>query len=178
MPWISNIVREYFHEGLSWVAVDSATGAYMGVCLNEDYHSAFQVGPIPDCVCPALQELIRGVRGLDRQYRDTYLPDLQPHQCIHLDLLGVHPDFAGRGLASLLVGKTLEYARAQGFHRAVLTATNVRTVHISTTKFGFEVVEMLIDYREWRNAENELVLKAVADRFPNERMCMAHLPSL
>jgi len=60
--------------------------------------------------------------GVSRLQRERSRPD-----ALHVGFTGVHPDYHGRGIASALKVRTIEYARAHGFHD-IRTENDTRNV--------------------------------------------------
>jgi mycothiol synthase len=72
--------------------------------------------------------------GVSRLSRDSGQPGT-----LHVGFTGVHPMYRGRGIATALKLRTLEYARREGFHE-ILTqndTTNTAMLHINAA-LGFE----------------------------------------
>ena len=112
--------------------------------LTDDFAS-----PPPD----HLENLLSGnfkpiaalLEGLDDQYRRIHKFDLG--KILHLFMLGVAPDFGGKGIARMLVQQTLENGRSRGYERALTEATGKVSQHIFRSQ-GF-VERFRIVYKEF-----------------------------
>jgi GNAT superfamily N-acetyltransferase len=107
-------------EGLTIVARSSKTGEMCGALLAEDSAS-----PVPDgieLVSSKFAPIFDILTELVAEYRGDEVP--RPGESIHLFLLGVARDFAGKGVAKQLVERCIANGARKGYRLAVSEATN------------------------------------------------------
>ncbi len=128
---VHEIVRLYGQrapdDSLTVIARTHDSGKMVGAMLTDDFAS-----PPPDHLDSLLsghfQPIAALLEGLDVQYRRIHKVD--PGKILHLFMLGVAPDFGGRGIAHTLVHQTLENGRRRGYERAITEATGKVSQHI------------------------------------------------
>lgn len=122
-------------EGLSQVAVNSKTGQVCGVILNRDFdaepldeHPLYQercskpFAPIDAAIHKLDEEFVEQLRNRKYLYHVVDEAD-GPGTVLHILFLAVCKDFAGQGIAHMLVQRTLQIARAQGYSAVVAEAS-------------------------------------------------------
>jgi ribosomal protein S18 acetylase RimI-like enzyme len=114
-------------EGLSIIARSDATGDMIGALLAEDSASAppEKLSQVSRKFNPIFDMLGQ----LDAEYRESRAA-VQRGESIHLFLLGVTDDFAGKGVAQQLVAACLANAVTRGYRVAVTEATNKTSQHV------------------------------------------------
>ncbi|HEY6192667.1 MAG TPA: GNAT family N-acetyltransferase [Bacteroidota bacterium] len=130
-------------DGLTIVARDRSTGKLIGAMLTDDF-----AGPPPensDTLPESFAPVAALLDGLDQQYRRIHPAD--PGQVLHLFMLGVAPDFGGRGIARTLVRLTLANGKKEGYERAITEATGNVSQHVFRA-LGF-VERFHIPYKEF-----------------------------
>ena len=113
-------------QQLTIVARSSATDALCGAVLTED--CALDMPPGIEGVSEKFGPIFEILGELDEEYRNSSQAPTGP--AIHLLLLGVSRDFAGRGVAHGLVSECLANGANRGFQMAVTEATNPTSQHI------------------------------------------------
>jgi ribosomal protein S18 acetylase RimI-like enzyme len=130
-------------DGLTVIARLQSTGELIGAMLTDDFAS-----PPPARVEPLAEHfkpIVALLEGLDQRFRQFH--QVTPGRYLHLFLLGVAPEFGGRGIAHTLVRLTLENGRHKGYERAVTEATGNVSQHIFRNH-GF-IERFRIPYREF-----------------------------
>lgn len=113
-------------DALTIVARAKPSGRLIGAMLTDEFAT-----PPPkdiDKVAKHFAPIAALLDGLDEQYRKTN--PVLPGQTIHLFMLGVGAEFAGRGIAQTLIRLTLENGKRKGYKRAVTEATGKVSQHI------------------------------------------------
>jgi ribosomal protein S18 acetylase RimI-like enzyme len=113
-------------EGLTIVARAAGTGELVGALLTEDSASAPPEGL--DRLSAKFDPIFDILGQLDAEYRGGVAPP--PGDTLHLFLLGVAEEAAGRGVARRLVAACLENGVRRGYRRAVTEATNRISQHV------------------------------------------------
>jgi ribosomal protein S18 acetylase RimI-like enzyme len=131
-------------RGLTFVARDAATGEMVGALLADDVASELPEGL--DRLTPKLEPVFDILGELDEEYRAGRT--ILPGEAVHVFLLGVGREAAGRGLGQRLVEVCLANALGLGYRMAVTEATNKTSQHIFR-KLGFaeRVRRSYADYR-------------------------------
>ena len=119
-------------EGLTIVARLAGTGELVGALLTEDSASPPPDGM--DRLSPKFDPIFDILGQLDAEYRGGQ--QARPGESLHLFLLGVSAEVAGRGVAQQLVAACLESGIRRGYRMAVTEATNPTSQHIFN-KQGF-----------------------------------------
>jgi|SRR5215470_4854948 len=129
---------------LTIVARDFETRQIAGVMLTDD----FAVPPDlkPSQFSEKFLPILAMLDSLDEQYRQGR--SIVPGQYLHLFMLAVDEQFAGRGIATQLVSACLENGRQKGYTHAVTEATGVISQHVFR-KLGF-VERDRISYQDYR----------------------------
>ena len=119
-------------DELTIVARRADTRELVGVMLNEDCAS-----PMPDGM-ERLSRKFHPILDILGQLSAEYWGDrpARPGESLHLFLLGVAEEAAGKGLAQQLVTRTLRHGVVKGYRLAVTEATNKVSQHIFR-KLGF-----------------------------------------
>ena len=119
-------------EGLTIVARLSGTGELVGALLTEDCASEMPDGM--DRLSAKFDPVFDILGQLEAEYRGDRV--VRPGESLHLFLLGVSEQVAGRGVAQRLVAACLEHGARRGYRLAVTEATNKVSQHIFR-KHGF-----------------------------------------
>ena len=119
-------------DGLTIVARRAETNELVGVMLTEDCASAMPEG------MERLSRKFGPILDILGQLGTEYWGDRpgRPGEALHLFLLGVAEEVAGRGVAQRLVADCLEHGARNGYRRAVTEATNRISQHVFR-KLGF-----------------------------------------
>ncbi|KAI1719282.1 acetyltransferase (GNAT) family domain-containing protein [Ditylenchus destructor] len=157
---INGSVKDQFEfniiqSGYSLIARHNGTGRLAGIILNafydqlpssadatfeeknqKEFSKEITEGQYPTVNANRLLILIDlAERGVDKV--------IPPNEKVFkIDVLGVHPDFAGKGLGSILVNRSLELSRSLGCEYAYTCASAKASTHIFT-KFGFRSVRTI-----------------------------------
>jgi GNAT superfamily N-acetyltransferase len=136
VPEFAYFVRLYVPkadaEGLTMVARSAVTGEMIGALLAEDSASVLPDGL--DQLSPKFRPIFDILGQLDTD--SSADPPSRVGASLHLFLLGVVPEWSGRGIAQRLVRACLENGRRQGYRVAVTEATNRTSQHVFH-KVGF-----------------------------------------
>lgn len=142
------IVPQIISCDLTIVARDRETQALAGVALTDDFASppAFDSGQIS----PKFLPIFAMLDSLDARFRGEIPISLG--ECIHLFMLAVEGNFAGRGIGGALVRVCLENARQKGYRVACTEATGKISQHIFrkngfTDRFAIAYADFLHDGR-------------------------------
>jgi GNAT superfamily N-acetyltransferase len=108
-------------EGLTIVARDRVTGKLAGVLLTDDFAAppALELNQISAKFRPIFSML----EILDEQYRQGKM--ISAGEYLHLFMLGVDGEFAGRGIGQGLVKACLDNGIRKGYRMAVTEATGI-----------------------------------------------------
>lgn len=108
-------------EGLTVVARDRSTGKLAGVMLADD----FAAPPALDLnqISPKIRPVFSMLETLDEEYRQG--KTVSSGEYLHLFMLGVYGEFAGRGIAHGLVKACLDNGIRKGYRMAVTEATGI-----------------------------------------------------
>lgn len=130
--FLDEVVPALIPAGLTIIARCGETTRLAGVMLSDDF------ALLPDLdagqISPKLQPILSMLETLDEQFRREQT--IAPGQFLHLFMLGVDRQFAGRGLAQGLVKACLESALQKGYRTALTEATGQVSQHIFR-KSGF-----------------------------------------
>jgi ribosomal protein S18 acetylase RimI-like enzyme len=136
---IDGLVRSFgdkaVREQLSVVARSVFTGDLAGALLVEDFGTP-PPGGLED-VAPGFAPIGALLDGLDVQYRESR--NVVPGAYLHLFMVGVSSEFAGRGIAHHLITTCLTHGKLRGYRVAVTEATGSVSQHVFR-KLGFHDV--------------------------------------
>ena len=120
---------------LSIIALDDATGELVGYSINEDPNTSDSVSPdfLLD-VSDKYHILFSVLNDLNTKFLNV---EMTPGNSLHLYLLGVNPEFQGKGIGKTLVHVTEMVARDRGFNYILVEATSPGTKPICE-KLGYE----------------------------------------
>src|ERR1700739_2231533 len=140
-------------EGLTIVA-RSRPGTLAGVLLSDDFGlaSTLDVNQISPKFLPVFSML----ETLDEQFRRG--KTITAGEYLHLFMLGVHGQFAGRGIAQGMVAACLENGPPKGYRAALAEATGNVSQRVFR-KQGF-VDRFSVAYRDFRY-EDKLVFASI-----------------
>jgi ribosomal protein S18 acetylase RimI-like enzyme len=113
-------------DGLTIVARDYETGQLAGALLTDDAVAAPPRGL--EGLTEKFDPIFDLLGQIDTEYRDG--KTIVPGQQLHLFLLGVAEQFAGRGIGQQLVAACLRNGAAKGYTSAISEATNPVSQHI------------------------------------------------
>ncbi|MDE3137624.1 MAG: GNAT family N-acetyltransferase [Acidobacteriota bacterium] len=141
-------------EGLTVVARDSDTGKLAGVLLTDD----FAAPPALDLkqISAKFRPIFSMLESLDQQYHRG--KTISAGECLHLFMLGVDGEFAGRGIAQGLVKACLENGIRRGYRMAVTEATGIVSQRVFR-KQGF-VDRFSVSYRGFKH-EGKFVFNSI-----------------
>lgn len=144
-------------EGLTIIARSAETGAMCGALLTEDSASTMPDGV--DRLSAKFNPIFDILGQLDAEYRSGQT--VQPGESLHLFLLGVAQQFAGKGVAQHLVAECLANGVQRGYRMAVTEATNKTSQHVFR-KQGF-TDRVVRSYRDHR-FEGQAVFASIAEQ--------------
>jgi GNAT superfamily N-acetyltransferase len=141
-------------EGLTIVARGRDTGKLAGVLLTDDFAAppALDLNQISAKFLPIFSML----ENLDEQYRRG--KTISRGEYLHLFMLGVDGEFAGRGIGQGLVKACLENGLRKGYRMAVTEATGIVSQRVFR-KNGF-VDRFSVSYRDFAHA-GKLVFNSI-----------------
>jgi len=177
-PWLAAVVAHQVHENISIVIRNCDSGQLVGVCLNDvehavddaqDHVSIFssvdeQLHPAMWKITQLLRDLVKDVDLFARFRVDTY---------VLLQILCVHPHYAGRGLARKMIDATLTLARDAG-HALVVSEATSRYSAAAFIKAGFSV-ENTIEYADYSLDRVEHPFARNTGVHTNARLMIKHL---
>jgi len=141
--FLQAVVPGIIPDGLTVVARSRDTGALAGVMLSDDFASP--PAPTPGQINAKLLPILSMLESLDEQFREG--KNISPGQFLHLFMLGVNGQFAGRGVAQGLVETCVDYGSRKGYRMALTEATGRVSQHIFR-KNGF-VDRFSVSYRQF-----------------------------
>jgi ribosomal protein S18 acetylase RimI-like enzyme len=144
-------------EGLTIVARHSRTRELVGALLTEDSASEMPEGV--DRLSAKLDPIFDILGQLDAVYRSDRR--VRPGESLHLFLLGVAEQVAGKGVAQQLVATCIELGSKKGYRMAVTEATNKVSQHIFR-KLGF--VERVRRSYQTHRFDGRAVFASIADQ--------------
>ena len=153
--FLHSIVPTIIRFGLT-IICRSDTGQMAGVLLTDDFASPapINISKISAKFLPILAML----ELLDEQFWDGRT--VRVGEFLHLFMLGVDKQFAGRGIAQGLVDSCIENGRRKRFRTAVTEATGKVSQHVFL-KNGF-ADRFSVSYRDFKY-ENEPVFASIRD---------------
>jgi ribosomal protein S18 acetylase RimI-like enzyme len=113
-------------DGLTIVARAAETGELVGALLTEDSSAGPPAGL--SRLSSKFEPIFDILAQLDAEYRAGQ--PVRPGECLHLFLLGVAAQYAGKGIAQQLVAKCLAHGADKHYRVAVTEATNTTSQHI------------------------------------------------
>ena len=143
-------------DGLTIVARRADTGELVGVMLTEDCAADMPAGM--DQLSSKFDPILDLLGQLNCEYWGER--SVQAGDALHLFLLGVASEVAGRGVGQRLVAECLEHGRRKGYPLAVTEATNRVSQHIFR-KAGF--VERVRRSYESHRFEGKSFFESIAD---------------
>jgi len=151
-PWLANVVMHQVQENISIVIRDCAShNQLVAVCLNDVERNADDADDVtisasvekqrhPSMwkITQLLNDLVKDVELFSRFHIDAY---------VLLQILCVHPKYAGRGLAGKMIDMTERIARVCGHSLIISEATSGYSTS-AFLKAGFQV-ENSIEYADY-----------------------------
>jgi ribosomal protein S18 acetylase RimI-like enzyme len=137
------LVPKLISDGLTLIARSTDTGKLAGVCLTDDFASspAIDTAQISSKFLPIFSML----EILDEQFRAG--KTISAGEYLHLFMLGVDAQFAGRGIGQGLVQACVDNGLRKGYRMALTEATGKVSQNIFR-KRGF-VERFNVSYREF-----------------------------
>jgi ribosomal protein S18 acetylase RimI-like enzyme len=142
--FIDGLYEGFIQDRLSQAAIDIDTNRAAAVVFAE----AHRCGP--------------GVEGTDAiaslmdTAHESYYTDYQPArgELMHIHFIASNPDYRGRQLVQKLIANCLRAARDQGFRRAVVEASGIRSRNLLEKHFHFQprVTVGYADF-EWKGSK-------------------------
>jgi ribosomal protein S18 acetylase RimI-like enzyme len=126
------------------IARNQSSGKLVGAMLTDDF-AAPQPEGFEKLTTVNFAPIAALLEKLDDQYR-TVCP-VAPGKALHLFMMGVDPDFGGRGIARTLVEVTLDNGKWKGYEKAITEATGKVSQHIFRST-GF-VEQFRVPYQEF-----------------------------
>jgi ribosomal protein S18 acetylase RimI-like enzyme len=136
--------EQLLSDGLTMVAVDTATGKLAGALISDDLASPLSAEQ--ENLSPKFLPVFALLGALDENYRKG--ATLSYGQYLHLFMLTIDKRFRGRGIGQMLVGAAVENGAEMGYRYAVVEATGVISQHLFR-KAGF-VERCRTSYAEFR----------------------------
>jgi len=119
------IVPRVIPDGLT-VAAREKSGKLAGTFLSDDFATPPAIEAAP--VSPKLLPILAMLDALDQQFRHG--KSISRGRYLHLFMVGVDREFAGRGVAQGLLQLCLENGRQKGYWTALAEATGKVSQHI------------------------------------------------
>jgi ribosomal protein S18 acetylase RimI-like enzyme len=136
--------------GLTMVARGTSGRKLAGVVLTDDFGRP--PGVNPDRISAKFRPIFAMLESLDKQFRRE--KTIPAGEYLHLFMLGVAPEFAGRGIAQGLVAACLKNGIGAGYRAAVTEATGKISQSVFR-KLGF-VERFRVCYRDFRYEGREV----------------------
>ena len=131
------------YDALTIVAREQSSGKLIGAMLTDDFATPPPGGV--DNLSEHFHPIAALLDGLDEQYRKTRR--VVPGEILHLFMLGVSPEFGGKGIAHTLVQLTLDNGKRNSYKTAITEATGNVSQHIFR-KLGF-IEQFCTAYKEF-----------------------------
>ncbi len=144
-------------DKLTVIARLQPAGTIVGAMLTDDFVSPASVSS--DALPRRFAPIGALLEALDGRYRTLRHP--AQGRFLHLFMLGVTPDFGGRGIAGTLVRLVLDNGKKRGYDVAVTEATGKISQHVFL-KQGFREC-FRVAYQEFRY-DREAVFESIADQ--------------
>jgi len=141
-------------DGLTVVARSKATGKIAGALLTDDFASLPALEPSQ--INPKFLPIFSMLETLDGQFREG--KTISAGEYLHLFMLAVDAQFAGRGIGHELVKACLDNGLRRGYRKALTEATGKVSQHVFR-KLGF-VDRFRASYRNFRY-EDQLVFASI-----------------
>ncbi len=124
--FLQSVVPSVIPDGLTVIARNRDSGKLAGVMLSDDFASP----PAPDLgrISSKLLPIISMLETLDEQFRSG--KNIVPGHFVHLFMLGVDGQFAGRGVGQGLVQTCVDNGSRKGYRTALTEATGLVSQHI------------------------------------------------
>ena len=150
------VVPRVILDGLTVISRSKDTGKLAGVLLTDDFASppALDLNQINSNFLPILSML----EVLDEQFCRG--KGVSPGEYLHLFMLGVDGQFAGRGIGKGLVKACIEIGLRKGYRMALTEATGIVSQHIFRTS-GF-ADRFSVSYRDFVY-ENKAVFASIRE---------------
>lgn len=153
--WMRGACPAAARLGLSIVARPADGGEPLGALIAEDGAAPY-AATVPAATDDPIHALLS---GLDAEYRHGRTA--RPGEWVHLFLLVVADEAAGRGLASRMVAACVERAARRGWRHAYTEATHPGSQR-AFARLGF-MPRLRRDYAQWR-FRGDLPFRSVADQ--------------
>lgn len=150
------VVPNVIPDGLTVIARNKDTGKLAGVMLSDDFASPPDADP--GQISAKLLPILSMLDSLDKQFRRG--KTVARGQYLHLFMLGVDSQFAGRGVGQGVVKTCIDNAAQMGYRTALTEATGRVSQHIFR-KNGF-VERFRVPYQDFIY-ENRKVFAAIQD---------------
>lgn len=137
------VVPHVIPDGLTVIARNKDTGELAGVMLSDDFASPPAADP--GQISPKLLPILSMLDSLDEQFRRG--KTISRGRYLHLFMLGVDSQFAGRGVGQEVVKACIENAVQMGYRTALTEATGRVSQHIFR-KSGF-VERFSVSYQDF-----------------------------
>ena len=124
--FLREVVPSVLPDGLTMIARCPETDRLAGVMLSDDFASLPALEP--GHISPKLLPILSMLETLDEQFRRRKV--IAHGQFLHLFMLGVGRQFAGRGVAQGVVQACLANASGKGYRTALTEATGRVSQHI------------------------------------------------
>ena len=138
------LVPRAIEDGLTILARSRDTGKLAGALLTDDFASPPAVDP--GQISPKFLPIFSMLENLDEQFRQGRT--VSAGEYLHLFMLAVDEQFAGRGIGQGLVEACLDNGFRKGYRKALTEATGRVSQHVFR-KQGF-VDRCSVSYRDFR----------------------------
>jgi len=142
--------------GLTVIARTVDTGAIAGALFTEDFGDLPRIDPCR--ISPKFLPIFALLELLDEQFRKDAI--ITRGKLLHLFMLAVDQQFAGRGIGQELIKACIENGFRRGYRRALTEATGKTSQHIFR-KTGF-LQRFSVNYRSFLY-DNKLVFACIQE---------------
>ena len=136
--YLRDHLLNWLSQNVSLSAVDQRTDQIVGISINSVVKKTDIKKEDIDWPFFELKAIVTALVGLEKNY--DICEKTESDEGLKLELLGVHCDYGGRGLAQRLTLQTIQLARSNECGFVVSNPTSPMTFHIFP-KVGFSLIE-------------------------------------
>jgi len=157
---------KFASDGLSLIATDKQNP--VGFLLNMDFMDPFyaQRHTADSAHLTSRTDLFELINTYTDWYKMTYFPHPKPGDIFLLELIGVEPQWTGKGLAQAMISSSIDLARNKGYRRALFQSINSVSTHIFK-KNGFELLRS-VEYETFKMKDGKRPFAGMKTAFPLE----------